>query len=190
MSSYTNPYAYMPSVTDVIGYTWNGEAYCPPCATNDSRFDTEDMDAVGAIFGGAEMDYVPACDICHAPIDGVTVLHNDGPDCQCADCLSDIFDCADCGNPVMPYHVNGCECCGSLYPLNGTPTVEHWTCNLCGTSDHESESDAESCCATNSHCPYCDDYDCECSHHDPDTEDAHDMECQCGDCLTNRTDPN
>ena len=171
-----------PSVTTVIGYTYNADTYCPPCAQSDQRFDVDDMDTTGAIFNGSEWDYVPVCGACGETIDGVTVLDVDQEE-------SDIFDCADCGEAVWPYQI-GCPACGSLTPLYGTPKkVERWTCYLCGTSDHESESDAESCCGPccENHCDHCGECDCGIDH-DPDSYDAHDMECQCGDCLTNRID--
>ena len=67
MSSYTNIY---PSVTTVIGYTFNADTYCRFWAV--TLFDADD--AVGAIFNGSEWDYVPTCGACGEAIDGVTVL--------------------------------------------------------------------------------------------------------------------
>ena len=59
----------------------------------------------------------------------------------------DIFNCGKCSNPVMPWHVFGCEGCGCLNPATWQPEPELWTCGVCGDNDIASQEDAEQCCA-------------------------------------------
>ena len=58
---------------------------------------------------------------------------------------SDSFPCRKCGETIHPWYTR-CEACGDTSP--GTPPKPQlWTCSECGTSDYDSELDAERCCS-------------------------------------------
>ena len=58
---------------------------------------------------------------------------------------ADSFPCLKCGATVHPWFTR-CEKCGTAEPAT-PPAPATWTCNECGTSDHETEIDAERCCS-------------------------------------------
>ena len=57
----------------------------------------------------------------------------------------DVRTCLKCGFSVMPWYIR-CEACGDTSPFT-PPEPPRWMCNLCGYDEHESEYDAEECCA-------------------------------------------
>ena len=69
---------------------------------------------------------------------------------------SEIRACVHCGASVMAWYLR-CEGCGSYTPF--TPLPENWICGWCG-GEHESERDAEECCAVWE----CSNYGCQVRH--------------------------
>lgn len=62
------------NAADVVGYTFNGAAYCLDCAGEGENAWELDAPEVGAIFAGSEWDCYPTCDACLATIDDVALV--------------------------------------------------------------------------------------------------------------------
>lgn len=70
------------SVTDVLGCTNDGAAYCPKHCPDRERCEIEH----GAILRGSEWDCSPpSCDVCLEAIEGPTILHYGSPCPYCGD---------------------------------------------------------------------------------------------------------
>ena len=62
----------------VLGYTFNGDVYCPDCAEGRPDIDTsEDGENVGVVFACHEWDYAPSCGACGEEIEGVVILEHE-----------------------------------------------------------------------------------------------------------------